>query len=184
METIEIKSVTITDINLLQQISRQTFYETFAASNTTANMVEYLKESFSTDKLTNELSTPGSQFYFALSGEDVIGYLKVNIGGAQTELKAENGLEIERIYVLQQYHGKKVGQLLYEKAIQFAQEIDAAYVWLGVWEENQRALRFYSKNGFIEFDKHIFTLGEDEQIDIMMKKNIEVIDGMIIPDKQ
>ncbi|MNF16430.1 Protease synthase and sporulation negative regulatory protein PAI 1 [compost metagenome] len=46
------------------------------------------------------------------------------------------------------------------------------YIWLGVWEENKRALRFYEKNGFTVFDKHIFRLGNDEQTDLMMKKTI------------
>jgi ribosomal protein S18 acetylase RimI-like enzyme len=74
--------------------------------------------------------------------------------------------------VLNEYHGKKVGQLLYDKAIQVATLMQVDYVWLGVWEENQRALSFYKKNGFVEFDKHIFKLGEDEQTDIMMKLSL------------
>jgi len=170
MQTIEIKRVTIDDIEQLQRIGRQTFNETFAASNPAANMAKYLEEGFSAEKLSNELNTPGSEFYFAVLENNVIGYLKVNSGNSQTELKNENALEIERIYVLQEYHGKKVGQVLYEKAIQLAHEKNAAYVWLGVWEENPRAISFYQKNGFVEFDKHIFKLGEDEQTDIMMKK--------------
>ena len=59
--------------------------------------------------------------------------------------------------------------MLYDKAIEIAKEKDAEYVWLGVWEENSRAIRFYKKNGFVEFDKHIFKLGDDEQTDVMMK---------------
>lgn len=58
---------------------------------------------------------------------------------------------------------------MYEKAISIALQKNAEYIWLGVWEENPRAIRFYEKNGFLEFDKHIFKLGDDEQTDIMMK---------------
>jgi ribosomal protein S18 acetylase RimI-like enzyme len=71
--------------------------------------------------------------------------------------------------VLQDFHGKKVGQLLYEKAIQIARNKKVPFVWLGVWEENHRAIQFYIKNGFVAFDQHIFKLGDDEQTDIMMK---------------
>lgn len=170
METIETRRVTIADIEELQQIGRQTFFETFAPSNTADNMAKYLEEGFSKKKLTEELNNPESEFHFAIQDNSVIGYLKVNTGGSQTELKDARALEIERIYVLQQFHGKKAGQILYEKAMQIAREKDAAYVWLGVWENNPRAIRFYQKNGFVEFDKHIFKLGEDEQTDIMMKK--------------
>jgi ribosomal protein S18 acetylase RimI-like enzyme len=84
-------------------------------------------------------------------------------------LKDKTALEIERIYVLKDFHGKSVGQMLYKKALEIAQMKKVSYVWLGVWEENPRAISFYKKNGFVEFDKHIFKLGDDEQTDIMMK---------------
>lgn len=173
MESIEIKQVTLAEITQLQKIGRQTFFETFSAGNTEENMKKYLEEGFSIEKLTGELTDPNCAFYFALIDNAVIGYLKLNFGASQTELKDNKALEIERIYVLQAFHGKKVGQILYEKAIQIAKQTHAAYVWLGVWEENPRAINFYKKNGFVEFDKHIFKLGDDEQTDIMMKLQLE-----------
>jgi ribosomal protein S18 acetylase RimI-like enzyme len=170
MEHIQIRRVTLNDIQTLQQISRETFSETFSENNDVANMNRYLEEGFATNKLSEEVNNAASQFYFAILDDHVIGYLKLNTGNAQTEGEAEQALEIERIYVLSAYHGKKVGQLLYAKAMQLAAELKSTYVWLGVWEENQRAIRFYEKNGFVAYDKHIFKLGEDEQTDIMMKK--------------
>jgi ribosomal protein S18 acetylase RimI-like enzyme len=101
--------------------------------------------------------------------EKVIGYLKLNKGGSQTEVKDNDALEIERIYVLKEFQGKKVGQFLFDKAIKIAKEHHIAYVWLGVWEENKRALQFYTQNGFVEFDQHVFVLGDEAQTDIMMK---------------
>lgn len=169
MDFIKIASVTINDIDQLQRIGRQTFSETFASSNTSENMVSYLDEGFSNEKLTKELNDPNSQFYFAQLNDAIIGYVKLNVGTAQTELQKNKSLEIERIYVLKEFHGKKVGQILYNKVLKIAQELAVDYVWLGVWEENSRAIRFYEKNGFVEFDKHIFRLGDDEQTDIMMK---------------
>lgn len=173
MENITIKKAATHDSKPLQKISRQTFFETFSQGNTKEDMEHYLDTSFSEEKLTAELALPNSTFYFALLDEKVIGYLKVNFGSSQTELQDDNAMEIERIYVLQIYHGKKVGQLLYEKAMQVAHQNEVDYVWLGVWEENPRAIRFYQKNGFVEFNKHIFKLGDDEQIDIMMKKVVK-----------
>lgn len=172
MENIEIRKVTLADIETLQQIGRDTFSETFRDSNSEENMAKYLEEGFAIDQLIKEVSNTRSQFYFALVNNKVVGYLKLNTGNAQTEAEAEGALEIERIYVLANYHGRKVGQLLYNKAMQVAQELNSTYVWLGVWEENPRAIRFYQKNGFVAFDKHIFKLGEDEQTDIMMKKEL------------
>ena len=169
MNNITIRKATPNDIDRLQKISRQTFFETFSEGNTEENMTRYLDESLSLDRLTAELTDRNSQFYFAEIDSKVIGYLKLNSGQSQTELKDDKALEIERIYVLKGYHGSGVGQLLYEKAIQVARQANADYVWLGVWEENPRAINFYKKNGFVEFDRHIFKLGDDEQTDIMMK---------------
>lgn len=170
MENITILGVTLNDIEQLQIIGRETFSETFSSSNTKENMAKYLADGFSIEKLTEELNNEHSEFYFAVIDDEVVGYLKLNFGSSQTEIQDSISLEIERIYVLQEYHGKKVGQVLYEKAIQVAEDKRVDYVWLGVWEENPRAIRFYQKNGFVEFDKRIFRLGDDEQTDLMMKK--------------
>lgn len=174
MESIKIEKVTIADIEKLQNIGRQTFLETFSLPNTEENMNSYLSSSFAFDKLKNEIENPDSKFFFAVLNDEVIGYLKINSGKAQTELKDNDALEIERIYVSREFLGKKVGQLLYDKALQIAQERKVGYVWLGVWEENHRAFAFYKKNGFVEFDKHIFKLGNDPQTDIMMKLIIDL----------
>jgi ribosomal protein S18 acetylase RimI-like enzyme len=173
MDQIEIKKIGLSELEQLQRIGRQTFLETFAEVNTEENMQKYLDESFAVDKLTAELITPDSEFYFAWLDNRVIGYLKVNFGQAQTELKDPKGLELERIYVLKEFHRKRVGQVLYNTALEIAKRNDADYIWLGVWEENHRALSFYKKNGFIEFDKHIFKLGNDEQTDIMMRLELD-----------
>ena len=169
MQNIHIRKVILQDIDELQCISRQTFEETFATENSYEDIQKYLDESFSKEKLTSELSNANSDFYFVTSDSKVIGYLKLNLGMAQTELKDNNALEIERIYVLKEYYGKQIGQLLFDKALQIAKQLKANYIWLGVWEKNNRAIHFYIKNGFVEFGNHLFKLGNDEQTDMMMK---------------
>lgn len=164
-----IRKINIQDLGKLKEIGKLTFAETFASENSEENMKEYLESGFSTEKMTAELNDQNAEFYFAELDGKTIGYLKVNVGQSQTELKDKNALEIERIYVLKEFHGKKVGQILYDKAIELAKEKNVEYVWLGVWEQNPRAIRFYEKNGFVAFDKHVFKLGNDEQTDIMMK---------------
>lgn len=169
MSKIKVHQIGANEVEQLQKIGKQTFFETFAESNSDVNMQKYLNEGFTIEKLTSELNNPNSEFFFATLENQVIGYLKINFGEAQTELKDDKTLEIERIYIIKEFHGKSVGQLLYDKAIQIANQNKVDYVWLGVWEENPRAISFYKKNGFVEFDKHIFKLGDDEQTDIMMK---------------
>lgn len=173
MENITLKSLTIDDVDQLQKIGKQTFIETFSEGNTPENMTKYLEEGFSIEKLNGELLDENSLFYFAILNNNVLGYLKLNFGKSQTELKDDKSLEIERIYVLKEFHGKSVGQILYQKAIEIAEKQNYRYVWLGVWEENVRAINFYKKNGFVAFDKHIFKLGDDAQTDIMMKLELK-----------
>ncbi len=172
MKNLQIRQAKLEDLAALQMIGRKTFAETFAAGNSEENLASYLAEGFSTEKLSAELANAYSHFYFAETNGQVLGYLKVNTGEAQTENQDPSALEIERIYVLKEYHGKEVGPKLYQKALSIAHEQNAPYIWLGVWEKNPRAIRFYEKQGFVEFDQHIFQLGEDAQTDILMKLNL------------
>lgn len=171
-EHITIEKLTISDLEQLQQIGRQTFYETFAEQNSEQNMKKYLENAFSTEKLKAEITDANTSFYFARTGKKIIGYLKLNSSASQTEIQDNNAIEIERIYVLKEFIGKGVGRVLCEKAIEIAKRKKMDYIWLGVWENNLRALNFYQKNGFVTFDKHIFKLGEDEQTDIMMRRKL------------
>ncbi|WP_048780146.1 GNAT family N-acetyltransferase [Rothia dentocariosa] len=167
-----ITSLTVSDVPILRGIARDTFIETFSEANKAEDMDRYLTENFSEEQLARELSNPDSFFYVAEVNGHVVGYLKLNTAHAQTEPQAADALEIERIYVLSSYHGHGVGQALYHHAMSVAEDRKASYVWLGVWEHNHRALRFYEKNGFIAFGTHIFQLGNDQQTDILMKKSV------------
>ncbi|MCI9846301.1 GNAT family N-acetyltransferase [Flavobacterium pectinovorum] len=173
MQNIEIRRIGLTEIEDLKQISSKTFTETFAGYNSEENMKTYLDQKFAIEKLSQEISNLNSRFYFAKNNDTILGYLKINFAESQTELKDKNALEIERIYVLKEFHGLKVGQLLYNEALKTATESDLNYIWLGVWEENHKALNFYKKNGFVEFDKHIFILGNDKQTDLLMKLTLK-----------
>ncbi len=173
MNSIEIRIATVADLEILQKLSIQTFTETFAAVNSAENLEDYIKNNLNITQLTTELNNTNSQFFIAYSNREVIGYLKINFDDAQTEVIDTDALEIHRIYVLQTFHGKNIGHLLINKAISIAKSKTKTYVWLGVWEENYRALQFYTKNGFVVFDKHIFTLGNDKQTDLLMKLTIQ-----------
>jgi len=174
MASIIINTASTDDLEIIQSLGRQTFSETFAESNSEEAMKIYLEESFSTEKVKSELNNPDSHFFIAWEEDYPVGYLKLNSGAAQTELQDDDtSLEIERIYVKKSHHGQKVGQLLYDQALESAQSLGKNYLWLGVWEKNLRALNFYRKNGFEEFGTHTFTLGDDDQTDLMMKKILD-----------
>lgn len=160
------------EVELLQQIARETFQESFAADNTPENMKQYLQDNFSIAKLSAELSEPDSQFYFAMLKNQPIGYMKVNFRTAQSELYNSRAVELERIYVLKSHQGKKIGQQLFNQAVTLAMEVQAPFLWLGVWEHNTKAIAFYQKNGFAQFATHAFQLGTEIQTDLVMRLDL------------
>ena len=168
----KIRKINIDDLETLRYLSIQTFKETFEEVNTEEDMQKYLDENLSLERLKSELENLDSEFYFIENENKNLGYLKLNFENAQTEKVEENYFEIERIYVLKAFLGQKIGQILFDKAIEIGREKNLEYVWLGVWEENHRAIKFYEKNGFKIFGKHDFTLGEDVQTDLLMKMKI------------
>ena len=169
MSTYIIKKCTLEDINEVKKISEKTFFETFAEENTEEDMKNYLEENFSYEQIKKEVGNDKSIFYIVKDESEVAAYMKVNFEEAQTEEGYNNSLEVQRIYVLEKYKGKKIGKTLIEKAKEIGKENNLEYIWLGVWENNFPAIKFYEKQGFEKFDTHIFVLGDDEQTDNLMK---------------
>jgi ribosomal protein S18 acetylase RimI-like enzyme len=159
------------DIHTLHDFSYRTYNETFAHMNTPSNMKAYLEQSFNINRLNGELLDSNSLFYFLYADGELAGYLKINESPAQTDINDIQSLEIERIYVAKEFQGKGLGSVLMNKAINIANMRKKSYVWLGVWEKNDKAILFYKKNGFYEFGTHSFFMGEEEQTDFLMRKN-------------
>ncbi len=172
MDSLIIRKAEISDLNLLVEVSKTTFVDTFAESNSEENIKSYLNANITNDKLLTELSNENSFFYFIYEGNTIAGYLKLNVGEAQSENFSQSSLEIERIYVLKPFHGKGVGKALLNKAVEVATQLGKAQIWLGVWEMNTKAIEFYERNNFIRFDKHVFVLGNDEQTDYLYKLDL------------
>lgn len=172
MENFLIKKCTLEDIEKVKYISEKTFCETFAQENTVEDMENYLKENFSYEQIEGEIKNNGSIFFIVENHEEVMAYMKVNFDKAQTERDYKNTLEIQRIYILEKYKGKGIGKDLIKKAKELARESALNFIWLGVWENNFSAIKFYEKQGFQKFATHIFKLGDDEQTDNLMKLRI------------
>ena len=124
MNQTTIRKATISDLEIIQKISIQTFVETFAEVNTVENMANYIEENFNLEQIASEINNPNSQFYLATLSSEVMGYLKINLGDAQTEIHSQQAMEIHRIYVLKEFHGKKIGQLLLDEAIKTEKKLE------------------------------------------------------------
>lgn len=170
---IKIVEVSLKDLKKLREIARRTFHQSFAAVNTAENMQNYLDQHFSEEILRSEILNPDSRFFFANLRDEPVGYYKLNERGAQTVLPNDEGMEIERIYIDQAFKEMGIGSLLISKAVESGTESGAKYLWLGVWEYNKPAIRFYEKNRFKIFSHHIFKLGDDPQTDLLMKRELQ-----------
>lgn len=166
----EIKQCTTADVAQLRDICRRTFVETFAEQNTAENMERFLAESFSEERLTEEIHASESFTYIAYENGAPVGYLKLNTCAAQTEKGFDNSLEIQRIYLLSDVKGRGLGTELICFSEEKARELSLDFIWLGVWEHNYPALKFYEKLGFEQFSQHTFVLGDDKQTDLLMRR--------------
>jgi diamine N-acetyltransferase len=172
LNNLNIRIATLEDVSKLAAISRMTFVETFADSNTKEDMHRYVQKAFNRDQIYKELQEANTIFLLAYDRDTLAGYAKLRSGFEPQELLGEKAIEIERIYVRNSFIGKRIGKNLMEQALILGREQKYQTIWLGVWEFNPRAIRFYEKWGFEKFSKHSFLLGFDEQIDILMKKKL------------
>ncbi len=168
----EVRTCAIEDVKTLRALAIKTYRETFDFHNNEENMKAYLDQAYNLAKLEKELLNEASTFYFLYDEGALIGYLKVNDFSAQSDVHDPESLELERIYILADYHGKGYGKILMDKAIEVANEKNKKYIWLGVWEHNDKALAFYQKHGFYQFGAHDFVMGDDAQTDYLMRKNL------------
>ena len=169
---ISIQPVLSSDVDALLSLSIKTFYDAFEHLNNPEDFEAYTSVAFTREKLLLEINNPDSAFYFAMIDDENVGYIKLNYASAQTEFKDNDAVEVERIYVLASQQGKQIGQQLINFAIAKAVEDGLKYIWLGVWEHNINAQRFYERSGFKAFSSHQFVLGKDVQTDILMKREL------------
>ncbi|WP_026890781.1 GNAT family N-acetyltransferase [Lacrimispora aerotolerans] len=167
-----IKKANYENAEELREIGIETFVDTFESQNSPESIKEYIEKAFSKQKLIKELEDKSTEFYFIFYNNEMAGYLKVNTGDSQTEKMGNETLEIERIYIRKKYQRKKLGEQLIQKAIEIAKVQYKKEVWLGVWEENHDALAFYERMGFCPIGSHAFFMGEEEQTDLILVKNL------------
>lgn len=167
-----VRECTIEDLYNLKNLSCSTYYDTFVKFNTKENMEAYLNYAYNIDKLKGELLNLESKFYFIYCDKTIAGYMKINDTMAQTDIYDENSLEVERLYIKKEYHGNGLGKVLMDLAINIAKNKNKSYIWLGVWEKNFNAQKFYNKFGFVKISSHPFIMGDDQQIDFILKKDL------------
>jgi diamine N-acetyltransferase len=171
---VSIRQAGLKDAKLLTDLSYTTFWDAFAhhPKNAPDDLAHYMRQAFSSEQITDELADPKNVFLVAEIDGEAAGYAKLIIGNIEPGITAQRPVELQRLYSHQEYIGKGVGQSLMDACFERAAGHDHDVMWLGVWEYNPRAQRFYEKNGFRLVGKHVFQLGEDPQTDLLMQKEL------------
>lgn len=167
-----IRYATAQDNRLLAEIGAETFNDSFAADNTPENMAAYLAASFSPHIQGRELADPGCRFLIAEIEGEVVGFAQLKFETAPQKIAGRKPVEIARFYARKAWIGKGVGPELMRRCLQEAGTAGCDVVWLGVWEQNPRAIAFYKKWGFKEVGRQTFQLGDDLQQDLLLALNL------------
>jgi GNAT superfamily N-acetyltransferase len=174
MPQIDIRRATSDDAKSLTDLSYTTFWDAFAhhPKNAPDDLAHYMRQAFSVEQIADELNDPRAVFLMAEIEGELAGYAKLVFDHIEPGISAEKPIELNRLYSQQKFLGQGVGQTLMDACFDLARENGFDTIWLGVWEYNPRAQRFYEKNGFKEVGSHTFVLGSDPQTDLLMQKEI------------
>jgi len=166
---VEIKPVLKDQLGELREIVETTFLQAFAHRNTAEDIAIYSAQAFTNAQIEKEFENKNSAFFFLFEDEQLAGYLKLNQGSAQSDTKLSHALEVERIYLLSDFQSRGLGETLFDFSVKYARDRKLKWIWLGVWNENHRAIAFYERLGLKKFSTHAFKLGHDLQTDVLMK---------------
>lgn len=172
MPILTIKEATRKDAELIAEMSRQTFYDTFAPDNRKEDMDQFLDEVFTKNELMKEVGAKNNIFLLAYVDEQPAGYVRMREFNNPPSLGNAVAMEIARIYVVKEFIGTGVGAALMQRCIDISNDLQKELIWLGVWERNHRAIAFYEKWAFAKFNETEFILGTDVQTDWLMKKKL------------
>jgi GNAT superfamily N-acetyltransferase len=167
-----VRLATARDAAALARAAAAFFRDTFGAANRSEDMDAYVPAAFSEERQAAELSAPDARIWLAVDPTDAIaGYVHLRLGAAvpaAASLSCDRPAEIARLYADRRWHGHGLGPRLMAAAVSTAREWGADVLWLGVWQQNARAIAFYEKQGFVVVGAQDFLLGADRQRDHVM----------------
>ena len=173
--SLHITRATPADAELISHLSKKTFEDTFRGTCTDEDLQSFVDSAFSPAIILQELKDENDYYFITWDGKTAAGYMRLKEDYSEyPAIKKFRALELKRIYVLEAYHGKKVGAALMRFAVNLGTEKDYETLWLGVWEYNEKARAFYGKWGFAETgDSHDFPIGNTPQTDLWLIKHLK-----------
>lgn len=172
MNDVTMRPATPDDAGALSAFARRVFDEVFGPDNNSDDMAAYMDEAFTPDVQRREIEAVGSIILLAEQGGAIAGYLHIDPSPTPTCVTGRDAIELKRLYVDPRLHSRGTGKRLLDEGVSRARAAGAATLWLGVWEHNVKAQRFYQREGFQRVGEHAFVLGRDVQTDWIMQRPI------------
>lgn len=169
---VTIRQATTSDIYIISALGITTFYEAYYEQDDSGNLADYVLKSFSLQQIKEELNDENSTFIIAESEEKAVGYAKLRENSPAECVKNENAIELQRIYILEKARGKNVGKQLMDESYRIAREKGYETIWLGVWEENEKAQKFYERLGFERVGELEFPYGNVVGTNFVLKLDL------------
>ncbi|MBI2387002.1 MAG: GNAT family N-acetyltransferase [Elusimicrobia bacterium] len=167
-----IRSAEPSDAGKLAALAERTFRDTFGGVNAIEDMNLHCKTSYGESIQAAEISNAEMVTLVCEEKGSLIAFAQLRWGKAPDCVSANRPGEIQRLYVLNAWHGKGIAKDLMAACMTQMEKRGSDVAWLGVWERNPRAISFYKKFKFVEVGDHIFSLGADPQRDIVMARPI------------
>jgi ribosomal protein S18 acetylase RimI-like enzyme len=158
------------DAAWLAELGARTFVETYGSDNTPGDMAKYVAATYGESQQRAELESKDTEYVLAEVGAELAGFALLWDGPPPENVPGTHAVEIRRFYVSGAMHGRGVAAELMRATRDAARRRGADALWLGVWGENRRAIRFYEKQGFAVVGRQSFVLGDDEQSDLVMAR--------------
>ncbi len=154
---------------LIAELARKTFIETYADLSNPDNLQLYVESHFTEELINTELTNPAFRFYIAWINHTAVGFTKIRKDRQPKGITGKRSLEIERIYVLQEFQGFSIGKELMKMVKQIAKDEGDQVIWLQVWQQNEKAIQFYRKSGFVVYETHTFDFGKEIHQDFLLR---------------
>ena len=143
----ELRKVRTNQISELRELCYKAYTQNFADHWNDNGLALYLEHEFGNERLTRELQHPSTDYYFMVSKERAVGFIKINYN-SYSVLSPLDNCELEKIYLLTQYKGLGFGKLAVKRLITELEQRGKKLMFLCVIDTNQSSIAFYKKLGF------------------------------------
>lgn len=156
----KIIKATEVDCNSIVSIGRIAVADSHINSCSPEIMNEFLERNYNYDTIREELSDVNNIYYMISHDDKPVGFSKIILNSKHPDIAADNVALLDRIYLLREFYGLKLGLKLLNFNIELSKNNNQSGMWLYAWIGNERAVNFYLRAGFKIIGSHKYYVNE------------------------